>query len=153
MEKVLLALWLAGLEYGVSYELLYSIAKVESSLHPYAVNVGGRSYYPETKEHALSLIRGKENYDVGLMQINSYWIGKFRLNPEWLLDPFYSAKWGAYILRYCQSKFGNTWRAVDCYHRGEMKAKDYSIYTFRVCAILYNMDKCGLSSYSQVRGD
>ncbi|HHJ63334.1 MAG TPA: lytic transglycosylase domain-containing protein [Aquifex aeolicus] len=142
MEKVLLALWLAGLEYGVSYELLYSIAKTESGLHPYAVNIGGRSCYPETKEQALSLIRGKENYDIGLMQINSYWIRKFSLKPEWLFDPFYSARWGAYILKYCQSKFGNTWRAVDCYHRGEKKASFYGKYSAKVCSILYGKENC-----------
>ena len=144
MEKVLLALWLASFEYGVSYEVLYAVAKVESSLNPLAVNVSGRSYYPGSKEEALSLIRGKKNYDIGLMQINSYWVRKFSLDPVWLLDPFYNARWGAYILRYCQSKFGNTWKAIDCYHRGEKRARDYSFYTAKVCSILYNMDTCVL---------
>ena len=124
-ESVLSALFLASLLYGVSYELLYSIARIESSLYPLAVNVSGRSHYPQTKEEALRLIEGKKSYDLGLMQINSYWVRKFNLNPEWLLDPYYNAKWGAYILSLCQRKFGNSWQAVECYHRGEGRAKSY----------------------------
>ena len=142
MEKVVLALMLASAEYGVSYETLYAIAKVESSLNPLAVNVSGRSYYPGSREEALSLIKGKKNYDIGLMQINSYWVRKFSLNPVWLLDPFYNARWGAYILRYCQSKFGNTWRAVECYHRGEKRAGPYGRYSAGVCSVIYGKEAC-----------
>ena len=142
MEKVVLALFLASLEYGVSYELMYAVAKVESGLHPYAVNISGRSHYPSTAEEALRLIRGKRNYDLGLMQINSYWIRKFSLKPEWLLDPGYNAKWGAYILSYCQSKFGNTWKAIDCYHRGESRAREYGTYSAKVCSVIYGKEKC-----------
>lgn len=142
MEKVLLALWLASLEYGVSYETLYAIAMVESSLNPLAVNISGKSYYPKTKEEALRLIRKKRNYDLGLMQINSYWIRKYRIRPEWLLNVEYNAKFGASILKYCQELFGNTWQAVECYHRGESKAKGYGKYSSRVCATIYGKDKC-----------
>lgn len=141
MEEVLLALWLASVEYGVSYELLYAIAKVESSLNPYAVNVEGRSYHPKTKEEALSLIRGKKRYDAGLMQINSFWVKKLNLRPEWLFEAEFNAKLGAMILRYCMSFYGNTWRAVDCYHRGESRAKDYGRYPMKVCSVLYGK-KC-----------
>ena len=142
MEKVLLALWLASLEYGVSYETLYAIAKVESGLHPYAVNVSGKPHYPESKGEALSLIEGRKDYDIGLMQVNAYWVKRYSIDPEWLLDTDYNAKFGAAILRYCMDIFGNTWKAIDCYHRGEAKARDFSIYTRRVCTILYNTDKC-----------
>lgn len=141
-EAVLFSLFFASSLYGVSYELLYSIAKVESSLHPYAVNIKGKSYYPSTKKIALRLIKGKENYDIGLMQINSFWIKKYDLKPEWLLDPFYNARWGAYILRLCQQKFGNTWRAVECYHKGERKAEHYGEYSAKICSILYGKDSC-----------
>ena len=142
MSEVLSALLLASSSYGVSYELLYSIAKIESSLYPLAVNVSGRSYYPKTVEEALRLIEGKRNYDLGLMQINSYWVRKFNLNPEWLFDPYYNAKWGAYILSLCRKKFGNTWRAVECYHRGEGRAESYGSYSAKVCSILYGKDRC-----------
>ena len=142
MEAILLALWLAAGEYGVSYELLYAVAKVESSLYPYAVHVDGRSYYPETKEQALSLIKGKKNYDLGLMQINSYWVRKYNVPPERLLDVYYNARFGAAILRYCFDLFGSTWKAVDCYHRGEKRAREYSLYTKKICSIVYNIDEC-----------
>jgi len=142
MEKVLLALWFASMEYGVSYELLYALAKVESGLYPYAVNVEGRSYYPKSVKEALGLIRGKKNYDLGLMQINAYWVRKFNLKPEWLLDVEYNAKMGAAILSYCMGLFGNTWRAVECYHRGEGRAGNYGTYSARVCGVIYGKEMC-----------
>ena len=115
MKEVLLALYLASLQYSVSYELLYAVALTESSLNPAALN-----------------ITSERNYDVGLMQINSFWVKKYGINPRDLYDPFYNAMWGAYILRYCQQRFGNSWKAVDCYHRGEARAKSWSLYTSRV---------------------
>jgi len=142
MEKVLLALWLASVEYGVSYKTLYAIAKVESSLNPYAVNIGGKSYFPGSKEEALKLIKGKRNYDLGLMQINSYWVRKYKLNPKWLFDPYYNAKFGAYVLSYCISLHGNSWKAIDCYYRGEKRAKDYSVYSMKVCSVIYGRERC-----------
>ena len=142
MNEILFALWFASIQYGVSYELLYAIAKVESGLNPYAININGKGYYPESKEFALRLIENAENYDAGLMQINSFWIEKYDLEREKLFDPYYNAMWGAYILRYCQSIFGNTWKAVECYHRGEMRANRISNYSRRVCSIIYGKELC-----------
>jgi len=125
MKEILLALFLASQSYGVSYELLYAIAKAESNLNPHAVSVNRNG-----------------SVDIGLMQINSYWVRKYNLKEEWLFDPFYNAMWGAYILRLCMNKFGNSWKAIDCYNKGQAKAKNWSSYTFKVCKILYGGEKC-----------
>jgi len=142
VDKILTALWLASLEYGVPYEILYALATVESGLNPLAVNIAGRSYYPRTREEVLRLIGGERNYDLGLMQINSYWVRKLDLRPEWLLDPGFNAKVGAFVLRYCMSRFGNTWKAIDCYHRGESRARERSSYVSRVCSVIYGKEVC-----------
>ena len=76
------------------------------------------------------------------MQINSYWIRKYDLKVEDLFDPYYNALWGAYILKYCQSKFGNTWQAVECYHRGEKKANRLTDYSRKVCSVIYGQSRC-----------
>ena len=125
MNEVLIALFLAAQTYSVPYELLYAIAKVESNLNPHAIHVNRNG-----------------SIDVGLMQINSYWIEKYNLKKEWLYSPYYNAMWGAYILRLCINKFRYTWRAVDCFNKGEKKTKDWSEYTFKVCKVLYGGKRC-----------
>jgi len=51
-------------------------------------------------------------YDIGLMQINRFWIEKYNLNPVWLLDGCYNVKWGSYILSDLVNRYGYSWEAV-----------------------------------------
>ena len=93
----------AGRCYGVSAELLRSIAVVESDMDPRALrrNADG-------------------NFDVGLMQINSRWaplLGPERWSHVW--DPCYNVMLGAWILRLCVERYGYTWDAMACYHTGQ----------------------------------
>lgn len=145
MQNLLLFLWVASIEYSVPYETLYGLAYVESSFHPYAVNYKGNSYFFSNPLRALEFIKKKKSYDAGLMQINSYWVQKYGLNPVWLFDPYYNAMLGASILRYCMDIFGNTWKAIDCYHRGEKRALEFSFYTYKVCSVIYGEEKCPFS--------
>ena len=142
MENILFFLWLASLEYEVPYETLYGLAYVESSFHPYAVNFRGERYFFSNPTQALEFVRNKDRYDAGLMQINSYWVYKYGIDPWWLFDPYYNAMLGASILRYCIDIYGNTWKAIDCYHRGENKALEFSSYTYKVCSVIYGEEKC-----------
>ena len=56
--------------------LVESVARQESSLNPWAVNVAGRDFYPVSREEAEHIITAAEragaSYDVGLMQINRW---------------------------------------------------------------------------------
>ena len=74
----------------------------ESGHNPLAVNVAGKSYYPATREEAERLIRealaaGKP-FDVGIFQINSWWMERFAIDPFSLLDPDVNEAWGKRIL-------------------------------------------------------
>lgn len=107
----------AGRYYGVSPQLLWAIAKVESNFNPKAIN------------------RNKNGtYDIGLMQINSSWfpyLKKHGINPSLLWDPCYNAHVGAMVLRHCIDTYGYSWRAVDCYNKGK-KARENSRYVWKV---------------------
>lgn len=108
----------AALSYGVSYELLMAIAKVESNFNPRAL---GRNR--------------NGSYDVGIMQINSSWLPYLRrygVRVEHLWDPCYNIYIGAMILRYCMDTYGNSWRAVDCYNKGAKRASNTSKYVWNV---------------------
>lgn len=90
----------AGTAYGINPSLLESIAEIESSSNPRAIN------------------RNRDgSIDMGLMQVNSLWITTLRLDSGRLLsDPCYNVKAGARILKYCIDKHGYTWKAVGCYN-------------------------------------
>lgn len=101
----------AGKTYGISPMLLESIAKIESSLNPNAIN----------KNHNGSI-------DIGLMQINSFWLKTLKLDTDKLIsDPCYNTMTGAKILKQCIERYGYTWAAVGCYNAvSEPKRVRYS---------------------------
>lgn len=90
----------AGAIYRVSPQLLWAIAKVESSFNPDALNRN---------------VNG--SYDVGLLQINSAW-AKILGEELWasLGNPCQNVKVGAWILAQCMQRYGYTWEAVGCYN-------------------------------------
>ncbi|TIH13535.1 lytic transglycosylase [Marinifilum sp. JC120] len=110
-------------EFSLHPEILNAIADHESGYNPWALNIEGRSVYPKSREEALAIIekyRGK-SYDVGLMQVNSFWIRKFELSPAEALEPEENLRLGAWILRYCLDRYGYNWRAIGAYHTGSPK--------------------------------
>lgn len=108
----------AGSLYGISPQLLWSIAKTESNFNPRAVNRNSNG-----------------TYDYGLMQINSSWAK--RLGKTWndLGEPCTNVKVGAWVLAQCIQDYGYTWRAVGCYNsRTPSKGDRYAGKVYRVLA-------------------
>lgn len=101
----------AGQRFGVDPWLLYAIAEQESSLNPVAVNVNGHD--------------GTE--DVGIMQINSWWLADERLgqyiNRQALFDPCTNINVGAWIVAHNFSIYGKTWDAIGAYNAGTKNSK------------------------------
>ena len=59
------------------------------------------------------------SYDIGLMQINSWWYprGLASIWP-WLGNPCVNAAAGTWVLKQCVREYGYTWEAIGCYHAG-----------------------------------
>lgn len=107
----------AGERYNINPYLLYVIAKIESNLNPKAINKN---------------ING--SYDIGLMQINSKWLPilkKYNIKEKDLFNPCQNVFVGAWVLKQCINKFGNTWKSIDCYNKGS-KAKNSSKYVWKI---------------------
>jgi soluble lytic murein transglycosylase-like protein len=90
----------AGETYGINPSLLKSIARIESNLNPKAMNKNQNG-----------------SIDIGLMQINSFWIKTLGLDSGKLIsDPCYNTMIGAKVLKQCIDRYGYTWEAVGCYN-------------------------------------
>jgi len=119
----------AGYRYGVSPDLLYGIARVESGLNP----------------HARETISGTES--VGLMQINSVWyaqLHRYGIHRDDLWEPCTNINVGAWVLAHCIGRYGNTWTAIGCYNAGDInrrnahrKTEQYITYAKKVYAKIY----------------
>jgi hypothetical protein len=101
-------------------QLVEAIARQESGLNPLAVNIAGKSYYPATREEAERLIRDAlvagKSFDVGVLQINSWWMERLAIDPVSLLDPATNERWGKWILAEEIARHGLNWKAVGKYH-------------------------------------
>ena len=110
---------------GPPSRLVEAIARQESGLNPLAVNVAGKSYYPTTRAEAEAIIRQAQaagkSFDVGLMQINPWWMERYGIPPASLLDPAVNRVWGEWILTREIARHGLNWRAVGKYHSPDVE--------------------------------
>lgn len=88
--------------YQVPKVLALAIARQESGCHPWILNISGRDVRPRSKEEALryaqwAMLAGR-SFDVGIMQVNSYWIRKHGWSLEQVLEPANNVKIGVWIL-------------------------------------------------------
>jgi soluble lytic murein transglycosylase-like protein len=125
-------------------KLALAIARQESGLHPWAVNVAGQGYIFKTRGEALRMVdlawRRGDSFDVGLMQINSYWMRRFGLDPHLVLDPRINVTLGVWILAKEIERFGITWQAVASYHtpldRNPERGRNYAASVLRQITLI-----------------
>ncbi|WP_070968400.1 lytic transglycosylase domain-containing protein [Vibrio sonorensis] len=96
----------AGKRYNVNPKLLKSIAKVESSLNPKAMNYSNNN----------------GTYDIGLMQINSTWLNKLSefgiSEPDLINNPCTNVHVGAWILSTNFATHGYNRNSLGAYNAG-----------------------------------
>jgi soluble lytic murein transglycosylase-like protein len=105
----------AAQRYGISPQLLYAIAQVESGLKPQAINL--------THQQRTS------SYDIGLMQINSSnlpALARHGITEKDLYNPCTSIHVGAWLLAQTFAKHGLSWDGVGAYNAActQLKGQD-----------------------------
>ncbi len=108
-------------DYAIPSGLLKSIARVESSNKPYALNIAGRPTIADSKEEAASIVRfyqnaGITNIDLGIAQINLRWHGKHFSSISEMLEPKSNLEYAAKLLNELYLKHGSWCKAVRHYH-------------------------------------
>lgn len=110
--------------FDVPVILLLAIAKTESNYNPWALNIAGKGYQPKSKNEAVNILKNnrKKSFDVGIMQINSWWLRKYNIPYEVALDPRINIMLGAYIMAHnMESKGGLNWKSIGAYHSPNQK--------------------------------
>jgi len=140
--------------HDVPLGVLYAIGLTETgrrgSLHPYALNIEGPSYFPATLSEAADRLeaarkRGAKLIDVGCMQINyHYHAGRFR-SPEAMLDPHANVAYAAQFLKQLRAREGSWTLAAARYHAGPANNPAQKRY---VCRVITNMVASGLGSWT-----
>jgi soluble lytic murein transglycosylase-like protein len=113
-------------EYGIPKGLLLAVAKTESNLKSFALNIEGRPIFLADKESALKTIRkalddGITNIDIGVAQINYKWHGSNFSNLEDMISPETNIKYAARLLSNLKQEHGNWHKAIRLYHSAKPK--------------------------------
>lgn len=107
-------------KYQVPKVLALAIARQESGYHPWIINISGRDFRPRSREEALRVAewawRAGRSFDVGIMQVNVYWIRKYGWPLDQVLEPANNVKIGVWILAQEIQRHGLNWKAVAYYH-------------------------------------
>lgn len=126
----------AGNRYGVDPWLLYSIAQQESSLRP----------------HIVSRRNSDGTYDIGMMQINSWWLSKlaeFGIKKDHLFDACMNIHVGAWILAQAIQSLGPNWNAVGAYNAGVKKSAKRDKLRADYAARIYRRYRSNLRVFEQ----
>ncbi len=131
-DKIIAVIKATEKQYNIPSGLLLAISKIESRVIPYAVNIGGKAYYPaslmEARNIALHhLNQGLTNIDLGVMQINYRWHGKKFNNIDEMLSVNKNIGYAAKLLCDLKKQHGSWHKAVRYYHsRNKVHNMQYS---------------------------
>ena len=108
---------LAEQEYNIPKWLLLAVAKTESDLQPFALNIEGRPVFTADKNIALKTIRksldlGITNMDIGIAQINYRWHGSNFNSIEDMISPKTNIKYAAKLLSQLKQEHGSWHKAI-----------------------------------------
>ena len=144
----------ASLAQGVPLGVLYAVGMTETgnrgSLHPYALNIQGRTVFTSSASAALAEFakartRGIKLIDLGCMQINHHYHGRNFASPAAMLDPAGNVAYAARYLRELRQQEGSWTMAVARYHAGPNNDPAQKQY---ICTVIGNLAASGFGAWT-----
>jgi soluble lytic murein transglycosylase-like protein len=130
-----------GVPLGVLYAVGLTETGVKGSLHPYALNVEGRTIITYTQADALNEFnkakrQGKKLIDLGCMQVNYHYHGANFNSPAEMMDPEKNIVYAAQFLKTLRTSEGSWAAAVARYHASPRKPAEQRRY---ICSVIRNL--------------
>ena len=140
---------------GVPLGILYAVGLTETGrghkLHPFALNIEGKSVFAKSKTDAVKAFKtarknGKKLIDIGCMQINHHYHSKEFSSLDQMIDPRANVQYAAKFLKRLRARQGNWTMAVARYHAGPNNNPAQKRY---VCAVMRNMVVSGFGKWTK----
>jgi soluble lytic murein transglycosylase-like protein len=144
----------AAKKYDVPLGVLYAVGLTETgrrgSLHPYALNIEGPSFFPTSLAEALKRVEtarkdGAKLIDIGCMQINVYFHGNKFHSVEEMFDANKNVEYAARFLKELKVREGTWTLAAARYHAGPNNNPAQKRY---VCNVITNMIASGFGEWT-----
>lgn len=139
---------------NVPLGVLYAVAMTETGrkgrLHPFALNIEGRTVFATSRTQALAEFArarraGKSLIDLGCMQINHHYHGAEFASAADMLDPRANVRYAARFLKELRQREGSWAMAVARYHAGPDNDPAQKRY---ICAVIRNLVDTGFGEWT-----
>jgi soluble lytic murein transglycosylase-like protein len=139
---------------NVPLGVLYAVGMTETgnkgSLHPYALNIAGKTVFATSQAEALAEFerarkKGIKLIDLGCMQVNHHYHGRNFTSPLAMLDPEANVSYAARFLKELRESEGSWTMAVARYHAGPDNDPAQKRY---ICAVIKNLVATGFGAWT-----
>ncbi|WP_394690765.1 transglycosylase SLT domain-containing protein [Hoeflea sp.] len=144
----------AARTHGVPPGILHSVGLTETgrkgSLHPYALNIEGRTVFANSRADALREFQqarseGKRLIDLGCMQINHHYHSAEFSSVDAMLDPHANVDYAARFLARLHARHETWTMAVARYHAGPDNDPAQKRY---ICRVISNLVATGHGAWT-----
>lgn len=144
----------ASQEEQVPLAVLYAVGLTESGnkgrLHPYALNIEGKTVFAKNKQDALRQFanarkQGKKLIDLGCMQVNHHFHGENFSGPGEMLVPDKNVIYAARFLKQLRQEHGSWTMAVARYHASAKNKKAQKRY---ICSVIGNLVRSDMGEWT-----
>lgn len=141
--------------HGIPLGVLYAVGLTETgrkgSLHPFTLNVEGKSVFASDIREAMAHFeqarqQGAKLIDVGCMQINHHYHGTKFASVQAMFNPADNVEYAARFLKELRAREGTWTMAVARYNAGPHNNPAQKQY---VCRVIKNMVASGFGSWTE----
>lgn len=116
-----------------------AIARVESGLKPWMLNIEGRTFRFSSRAEAVAKAaqarRDGRSFDVGIMQINNWWLDRYDISLEAAFDPLANIYLGCWIFKQELVRHKDLRLAIGAYHSPDpLRASRYADQVMKALA-------------------